>query len=116
MFFWQAITQPMRQSYGWDGCRDRVDGRDDEEGGFEAELQWEKPVNRFSHRAVYSEEFHALLMFGGYACVGKGVVPSCCSALLMLLGCCCRCCRSWHSSLQSLSPSFVSAVAPGRRR
>jgi len=66
-----TITQPMRQSYGWDGCRDRLDGRDDdgEFGGFDAELQWEKPLNRFSHRAVYAEDIHSMIVFGGFAFV-----------------------------------------------
>ena len=70
-----AITQPMRQSYGWDGCRDRFDGRDNDGlfGGFESKLQWEMPVNRFSHRAVYAAENHALVMFGGFAYVTRSL-------------------------------------------
>lgn len=59
----------MRQSYGWDGCRDRIDGRDNEEVNLDAALQWEKPLNRFSHKAVYFEKHHEIIMFGGYAYV-----------------------------------------------
>ena len=79
-----AITQPMRRSYGWDGCRERLDGRDEPDslyGGFETELQWEKPVNRFSHRALYAPELHSLVMFGGMAYVAWRGVAWCGLAL-----------------------------------
>jgi hypothetical protein len=45
------IKQPRRQAPGWDGCRDRVDGRT----GVPNELQWLHPSQRAWHQMIYSE-------------------------------------------------------------
>ena len=43
------VQQARRQAPGWDGCRDRADGRND----LPQELQWVKPSQRASLSAVY---------------------------------------------------------------
>ena len=40
------IPQPRRQAPGWDGCRDRADGRTD----LKNELMWEHPGHRSDAR------------------------------------------------------------------
>jgi len=43
------ISQPRPQRPGWDGCRDRYDGRTD----LTQDLQYIQPLPRFGHRAVF---------------------------------------------------------------
>ncbi|KAL4086898.1 hypothetical protein PRIC1_013956 [Phytophthora ramorum] len=56
------VEQARRQAPGWDGCRDRHDGRED----LPAELQWEHPSQRSGHMSVYHEGFEKVFVFGGY--------------------------------------------------
>ena len=42
------VPQPRRRAPGWDGCRDRADGR----GDLPQELQWLSPGQRAEHAAV----------------------------------------------------------------
>lgn len=55
------IPQPRRRAPGWDGCRDRVDGRAD----LPQALQWLHPGQRAEHAAVYSHTHKLLALFGG---------------------------------------------------
>jgi hypothetical protein len=55
------IPQPRRRAPGWDGCRDRADGRTDLPWG----LMYEHPGHRTGPRAVYSSAYNAVLMYGG---------------------------------------------------
>lgn len=57
------IAQPRPQKPGWDGCRDRYDGRSDLPAG----LQYVMPLPRFGHRAIYHENTSEIIMFGGMA-------------------------------------------------
>ena len=54
------IEQARRQAPGWDGCRDRHDGRDD----LPQELQWVHPSQRAAHRAIFSKASHAVKSVG----------------------------------------------------
>ena len=60
----QRIVLPIKrkQAPGWDGCRDRSDGRG---LPFTQELQWERPQQRSAHRAVYQEKDGIMLALGG---------------------------------------------------
>ena len=70
------VHQPRRQRYGWDGCRDRSDGRLD----MENKLLFMQPSQRFNHKSVYSNKHDLMLTFGGQnfkarrvlACVARG--------------------------------------------
>lgn len=55
------IPQPRRKAPGWDGCRDRADGRED----LPAALQWRSPSQRAYHSLLYSGSFRMLLLYGG---------------------------------------------------
>ncbi|CBN78621.1 conserved unknown protein [Ectocarpus siliculosus] len=55
------VSQPRRQAPGWDGCRDREDGRTDLDQG----LMWEHPGHRSDAQAVYSKKHAMVLMYGG---------------------------------------------------
>lgn len=55
------IPQPRRQSPGWDGCRDRDDGRVD----LPNQLRWAHPSSRSQHQAVYSKDFEMMVLYGG---------------------------------------------------
>ena len=55
------VRQRRRQSPGWDGCRDRSDGR----GNMPWKLQWLEPTPRSHHSAVWSEEDEIMLVYGG---------------------------------------------------
>lgn len=57
------IQQPRRQAPGWDGCRDRVDGRAD----LPALLQYERPSQRELSAAAFSLARGELLLHGGRA-------------------------------------------------
>jgi len=57
------IAQPRPQKPGWDGCRDRFDGRTDLPAG----LQYVQPLPRYSHRAVFYEPTSEIIMYGGLA-------------------------------------------------
>ncbi|KAJ1438370.1 hypothetical protein B484DRAFT_211406 [Ochromonadaceae sp. CCMP2298] len=57
------IAQPRPQSPGWDGCRDRYDGRSDLPAG----LQYVQPLPRYLHRAVFHEPTSEIIMYGGMA-------------------------------------------------
>ncbi len=57
------IHQPRRQRPGWDGCRDRYDGRSDLPAG----LQYVMPLPRYGHRAIYHEPTKEIIMYGGLA-------------------------------------------------
>jgi hypothetical protein len=57
------IAQARRQRAGWDGCRDRFDTRSD----LPNELQYVRPLARFSHRAVFDTRSREILMYGGMA-------------------------------------------------
>ncbi len=55
------IAQPRRQKPGWDGCRDRADGRTDLPLG----LQFVQPLPTFGHRAVFHKNTTEIFMYGG---------------------------------------------------
>lgn len=57
------IKQPRRRAPGWDGCRDRLDGRLD----LPVALQWLRPSQRAGHRSVYSPKHRLMLVYGGEA-------------------------------------------------
>ena len=57
------IEQPRRRAPGWDGCRDRLDGRLD----LPVALQWLRPAQRSGHRAIYSDKHRLMLVYGGEA-------------------------------------------------
>lgn len=57
------IQQPRRQAPGWDGCRDRADGRLD----LPAALMYEQPMQRGGHQAIFAPDFRLMLMYGGRA-------------------------------------------------
>lgn len=57
------IPQPRRQAPGWDGCRDRFDGRTELPQG----LAYRKPTGRASHKAVLIEETNEIFFYGGMA-------------------------------------------------
>jgi hypothetical protein len=57
------VVQPRRRAPGWDGCRDRADGRTDLPG----ELQYASPAQRGGGAAVYSAASRRLLLYGGDA-------------------------------------------------
>lgn len=56
------VNQPRRRSPGWDGCRDRVDGRTD----LTNRLQWKQPSQRENHKVVFSRKHRLMLLFGGF--------------------------------------------------
>ncbi len=56
------VNLTRRQAPGWDGCRDRDDGRKD----MPWELQWEKPLQRSHLAATYAPNFQLILAFGGH--------------------------------------------------
>ncbi|KAJ0396220.1 hypothetical protein P43SY_001509 [Pythium insidiosum] len=56
------VPQARRQAPGWDGCRDRIDGRAD----LPNELQWEHPSQRAGHMIAYNPQFDQLFIYGGY--------------------------------------------------
>ena len=58
-----VLHQQRRQAPGWDGCRDRSDGRTD----LPNELMWLQPEQRAAHRSVYFAAYGIILMFGGRA-------------------------------------------------
>jgi len=60
-----VIQQPRRQAPGWDGCRDRVDGR----GDLPQLLQYERPAQRELSAAVFSLRRGELLVHGGRSAV-----------------------------------------------
>jgi hypothetical protein len=55
------VQQPRRQAPGWDGCRDREDGRIDIPEG----LQYEQPTQRQEMSAVFSHRRGELIVYGG---------------------------------------------------
>jgi hypothetical protein len=57
------IPQPRNRAPGWDGCRDRQDGRDD----LEAKLQWLHPSQRSDHTSVFHPKLDGgmLVFYGG---------------------------------------------------
>lgn len=57
------LHQPRRQAPGWDGCRDRIDGRED----LAAKLMYERPSQRWNHRSYYSKDHDLMVTFGGTA-------------------------------------------------
>lgn len=57
------IAQPRPQRPGWDGCRDRFDGRTDLPPG----LQYVQPLPRYGHRAVFHAPTDEIFMYGGLA-------------------------------------------------
>jgi hypothetical protein len=57
------VPQPRRQAPGWDGCRDRADGRNDD--SVPMELQYYKPTGRSQHRAVWFKGMNEIIMYGG---------------------------------------------------
>ncbi len=57
------IASPRPQKPGWDGCRDRYDGRSD----LTVQLQFVQPLPRFGHRAVFHENSSEIFMYGGMA-------------------------------------------------
>lgn len=69
------VKQKRRQKPGWDGCRDRRDGRQKifkcSEGTPEEEcipnkLQWVHPSQRAGHSAIYSNKYQIMMIYGGY--------------------------------------------------
>jgi len=61
------IKQPRRQAPGWDGCRDRADGRAD----LPAALMYEQPLQRAGHQAIFTEDFRLMLVYGGRALLAE---------------------------------------------
>ena len=55
------VPQARRAAPGWDGCVSRQDGRPD----LPPSLQWEQPSQRAFHRAVFSEKYDLMLLYGG---------------------------------------------------
>lgn len=55
------VQQPRRAAPGWDGCRDRWDGRND----LPAELVWKQPSQRAGHRMIFSDRHRLMLVYGG---------------------------------------------------
>lgn len=55
------IPQGRRRALGWDGCRDRADGRAD----LGVVLSYDRPQQRAAHAAVWSSSWNMLLVFGG---------------------------------------------------
>lgn len=55
------VRQTRRQAPGWDGCRDRADGRLDLPG----ELLYVRPMQRAGHAAAFSPVTGEMLVFGG---------------------------------------------------
>lgn len=55
------LKQARRQAAGWDGCRDRVDYRND----LPSELLYLRPSQRASHAAIYSNTHQLMLLYGG---------------------------------------------------
>ena len=58
-----AKSAPRRAAPGWDGCRDRVDGRSD----LPNRLQWLAPAQRVGHAAAAAARGAAVLISGGEA-------------------------------------------------
>ena len=56
-----VIPQPRRRAPGWDGCRDRVDGRTDLPAG----LQWVGPGQMRRSSALFVPSASLLLLYGG---------------------------------------------------
>ena len=57
------IPQQRRRALGWDGCRDRGDGRTD----LGLTLSFLRPAQRAGHAAVWSSTHRMMLVFGGEA-------------------------------------------------
>lgn len=55
------LPQPRRQAPGWDGCRDRYDGRTNLPAG----IAYVKPTGRALHRAVLIEDTNEIFFYGG---------------------------------------------------
>lgn len=66
------IQQARRQAPGWDGCRDRDDGRSD----LPNVLKWEHPSQRSGHAAAYHPEFDAMFVYGGGGYIQEEVYHS----------------------------------------
>lgn len=56
------ISQTRRRAPGWDGCRDRHDGRLD----LRQEMEWLRPIERQEVSGVWSETWKLFLIYGGY--------------------------------------------------
>lgn len=65
------VPENRRRALGWDGCRDRYDGRTDLVQG----TQFLQPLPRAGHASVWSRTWGIMLMFGGEA-VDAEVPPS----------------------------------------
>jgi len=65
------INLPRRATFGWDGCRDRGDGRTD----LGADVSYLQPSQRSFHAAVWSDRAKLLLLYGGEAMV-RDMLPS----------------------------------------
>ena len=57
-----VLQRKRNKAPGWDGCRDRNDGRQEP---FPQKLLWEKPLQRSSHRSVYAADKGIMLVLGG---------------------------------------------------
>lgn len=55
------VAQPRRQRFGWDGCRDRIDGRVD----LPQRLYWSHPPQRSGHAAIYHDAYGLFMVYGG---------------------------------------------------
>jgi len=55
------VHQPRRQRPGWDGCRDRYDGRDD----LPNELMWDQPTQRWNHKMLLHSNTSMIMLTGG---------------------------------------------------
>jgi hypothetical protein len=68
---WGRASEPMfisgrrRATFGWDGCRDRADGRTD----LGNEVSFLQPSFRAYHAAVWSDREKMMLLYGGEAMV-----------------------------------------------
>jgi hypothetical protein len=55
------VRQARRRALGWDGCRDRFDGRAD----LGVVLSYKQPAQRYGHGAVWSSSASIMFVFGG---------------------------------------------------
>jgi len=57
------VPGSRRRAFGWDGCRDRADGRVDLAPG----INFKGPTQRSDARSVWSERYSTMILFGGEA-------------------------------------------------
>jgi hypothetical protein len=58
------IYQKRKRNPGWDGCRDRQDGKLLSDG-FKQELLYDQPYGRGGHASIYHAKFRSMFVFAG---------------------------------------------------